>query len=73
VPLSLHFGGDDSSVPMEEVHAIEAALAGKPNVEIVVYPGVEHGFTQPDDPRYDRDATERAETSAVAMFSRFLQ
>lgn len=68
VPLSFHFGDSDPVVPMDEVNAIQAALHGKPNAEIVVYPGASHGFTASDGPGYDRAVTEASEARAFAMF-----
>jgi carboxymethylenebutenolidase len=68
VPLSFHFGDSDPVVPIEEVEAIRAALQGKPNVEIAVYRGAAHGFTDPDGPGYNREVTERSEERAFAMF-----
>lgn len=44
-PVSFHFGGDDHVIPMDEVNAIRAALAGNAQAEIFDYDGVGHSFT----------------------------
>lgn len=69
VPLSFHFGDKDPVVPMDEVRAVQEALRGKAGAEIVVYPGVAHGFTGNDSPAYDKAVTDAAESRAFAMFA----
>ena len=68
-PFSFHYGEDDHVVPMEQVDAIKAALAGKDG-EICVYPGVGHSFALPDNPTYHAEAARISEERALAMFSR---
>jgi len=67
-PMSLHFGGIDPVVPMEEVNAIKDAYAGKPNVDIVVYEGAGHSFSMPSNPGYDADVARASRESALALF-----
>jgi carboxymethylenebutenolidase len=55
-PLSLHFGGADTLVPVREVDAVRAALGEDPKVEIFVYPGAGHSFAIPGADGYDADA-----------------
>jgi carboxymethylenebutenolidase len=69
-PMSLHFGEDDRFVSLEEVAAIEAALGGRPGVEIYRYPGAKHGFAQADVPAYDKAAAYLAEERALTMLAR---
>lgn len=69
VPLSLHFGETDTIVTMDEVRAIEAALAGKPNVDITIYPGVGHGFSQTDNHGYDAATAAASEARALAVLA----
>lgn len=45
VPLSLHWGDGDHAAPPEAVEKIQAAIEGKKDAEIVIYPGVLHGYT----------------------------
>jgi carboxymethylenebutenolidase len=70
VPLSLHWGDNDHAAPLEEIRAVETALAGKPEIEIGVYPGIGHGFTQTDNPNYDAPATAASEARVFAMLAR---
>ncbi len=69
VPLSLHYGDSDAVAPMDEVRAVQAALDGKPGVEVVVYPGVGHGFTQTDSHGYDAAVTSASEARAIEVFA----
>jgi carboxymethylenebutenolidase len=70
-PLSIHVGDADRSVPMEEVEATRAALAGNSLAEVHVYPGCAHGFTGKGRPAYDAEAdaasTRAAEVLVAAM------
>ncbi len=65
VPLSIHVGDSDPSIPMDEVTATREALTGNPLAEIRVYPGVVHGFTGKGRPAYDA-AADASSTSAAA-------
>ena len=44
VPLLMHFGEEDSHIPLEAVEQIAERFEGNENVEIVVYPQAQHGF-----------------------------
>ncbi len=46
-PVSFHFGADDPFVPMDEVNAIKAAYADRPNANIVTHAGASHNFAMP--------------------------
>ena len=52
-PLMLHFGGADRFIPEAVVDRIEQALAGKGNVQVFRYPGVDHGFNSEDRKAYN--------------------
>lgn len=43
-PTIAIFGGRDPYTPADDVAALRAAWAGRPDAEIVVYPDAEHGF-----------------------------
>jgi carboxymethylenebutenolidase len=68
-PFSFHYGEDDHVVPMDQVAAIKATLAGKDG-EIFVYPGVGHSFALPDNPSYHAEAARISEERALAVFNR---
>lgn len=44
-PLRLHFGEADPISPPEAIDEIRAAFADHPDAEIVVHPGLSHGFS----------------------------
>lgn len=60
-PVLGFFGEDDRGVPVDGVRAFESVLTslGKTQ-EIVVYPGVRHGFANPEGRGYDAGVAERA-------------
>ncbi len=66
-PLSIHVGDNDPSIPMDEVTATQKALAGNRLVEIMVYPGVVHGFTGKGRPAYDANADQSSTAAAERM------
>ena len=43
-PVQFHFGGSDPYIPREQVAKVEAAAAGKPNVEVHVEEDAGHAF-----------------------------
>ena len=49
-PLVLHFGERDEFVPAAARDAIAAALAGRADAQIFVYPGADHAFNNPGRP-----------------------
>ena len=51
-PMALHFGERDRVVPLEAVERIKAAFAGRPDVEVTVHLGADHGFSHPLGPTY---------------------
>ena len=67
-PMSLHFGGVDPVVPMEEVNEIKAAYAGKSNVDIVVYEGAGHSFSMPSNQGHDADVAKASRDAALSLF-----
>lgn len=67
VPLSIHVGDNDRSIPMAEVEATIKALDGNPLAEVVVYPGLEHGFTGRGRPAYDADADANSTAAAARI------
>ncbi len=68
------FGGQDTGIPVDGVHAFEAALAGlgKP-AEIHVYPEAGHAFANPSGSRYRKADAEDAWAKTLAFFARHLR
>ncbi len=67
-PLSLQFGADDPITPPEEIDAIRAALAHRPDAEITVHPGSTHNFSLPGVPGYDPQVAADAERRVFDLF-----
>jgi carboxymethylenebutenolidase len=60
VPVLGLYGGEDASIPLENVEQMRAALKGAANTasEIVVYPGAPHAFYADYRPSYRKDAAD---------------
>lgn len=68
-PVQLHFGEADSSIPMKDVRAIQAAQLG---VEIHTYPGAGHGFGCDERATFDPAAYQLAEERTLAFLDAHL-
>jgi carboxymethylenebutenolidase len=66
-PASYHFGGADTSVPMDVVDAVRAALKPNARAECFVYPGVAHGFTAKGRDAYDGPVAELSFDRAIRV------
>jgi carboxymethylenebutenolidase len=72
-PMALHFAEKDSYTPPAAIEQIRAGFKGKDDIEIYVYPGVDHGFNSPArTDRYDRPASMMAHTRTIALLRRVL-
>jgi carboxymethylenebutenolidase len=64
-PTLFHYGSEDSFIPAELVAQVEAAVAGKPGVEVHHY-AAGHAFSNWDAPSmYQKDAAEEAWTRTL--------
>lgn len=54
--LVLHFAGNDGYCDADARAMISEALGGRDNVEIYIYPGVDHAFARPSGVHYDKAA-----------------
>jgi carboxymethylenebutenolidase len=68
-PFSFNYGADDHIVPMVQIDAIRAALAGKGG-EINVYDGAGHSFALADNPSFNPEVAALSEARALAVFDR---
>ncbi len=57
VPTQLHFGEKDAGIPLSDVEAIKAK---RPDVEVYVYPGAQHGFHCDERASYDKTSADIA-------------
>lgn len=70
VPTMLHFGEKDSGIPLTDVDTIRAK---RPDVEIHVYPGAQHGFSCNERASYDKPSAETAWQRTFAFFAKHLK
>lgn len=68
-PTLLHFGEKDSGIPLSDVEAIRAK---RPDVEIYVYPGAQHGFSCDERASYDKASADLAGQRTLAFFAKHL-
>ena len=70
VPMVLHFAAEDEYAPMEKVSKVQAAFADRDEVEIYIYPGVNHAFARPASEHYDKPSALMAHHRSIALFRR---
>jgi carboxymethylenebutenolidase len=69
VPAQLHFGEKDAGIPLTDVETIRAK---RPEVEIHVYPGAQHGFHCDERGSYDKTSADIAWPRSLGFFARHL-
>jgi carboxymethylenebutenolidase len=70
VPTQLHFGEKDAGIPLTDVEIIRGK---RPDVEIHVYPGAQHGFNCEERASYDKASADIARTRSVEFFAKHLK
>ncbi|MGJ4919280.1 dienelactone hydrolase family protein [Bradyrhizobium oligotrophicum] len=70
VPTQLHFGEKDAGIPLTDVETIKAK---RPDVEIFVYPGAQHGFGCDERASYDKPSADLAWTRSLAFLGTHLR
>ena len=70
VPTQLHFGEKDTGIPLSDVETIKAK---RPEVEVFVYPGAQHGFGCDERASYDKPSSDLAWQRSLAFFSKSLK
>jgi carboxymethylenebutenolidase len=70
VPTQLHFGEKDAGIPLGDVDIIRAK---RPDVEIHVYPGAQHGFNCDERASYDPASSVIAKQRSLDFFARHLK
>jgi carboxymethylenebutenolidase len=70
VPTQLHFGEKDAGIPLGDVETIGAK---RPDVEIHVYPGAQHGFHCDERASYDKTSADIAWPRSMAFFAKHLK
>ena len=70
VPTQLHFGEKDAGIPLTDVEAIKSK---RPDVEIYVYPGAQHGFHCDERASYDKVSSDIAWPRSLEFFAKHLR
>jgi len=70
VPTQLHFGEKDTSIPLTDVETIKAK---RPEVEVFIYPGAQHGFHCDARASYDKASADIAWPRSMAFFDKHLK
>jgi carboxymethylenebutenolidase len=70
VPTQLHFGEKDAGIPLTDVETIKAK---RPEVEIFIYPGAQHGFHCDERASYDKASADIAWPRSMAFFAKHLK
>ena len=70
VPTQLHFGEKDAGIPLSDVEIIKAK---RPEVEIHIYPGAQHGFHCDERASYDKASAEIAWPRSLGFFANHLK
>jgi carboxymethylenebutenolidase len=71
-PMVMHFAELDKFAPPEAVAKIKAAAAGRPDIEIYGYPGVDHAFARVGGDHYDEASAKLANSRSLAFLHRVL-
>ncbi|MBC7582516.1 dienelactone hydrolase family protein [Tardiphaga sp. vice352] len=69
VPTQLHFGEQDHGIPLADVETIRAK---RPEVEVFVYDGAQHGFGCDERASYDQASAAVARQRSLAFFAKHL-
>jgi carboxymethylenebutenolidase len=70
VPTQLHFGEKDPGIPLADVETIKTK---RPEIEIHVYPGAQHGFHCDERASYDKTSADIAWPRSLGFFARHLK
>lgn len=70
VPTQLHFGEKDASIPLTDVETVRAK---RPDVEIHVYQGAQHGFHCDERASYDKASADIAWPRSIGFFAKHLK
>jgi carboxymethylenebutenolidase len=70
VPTQLHFGEKDVGIPLADVETVRAK---RPEVEIHIYPGAQHGFHCDERASYDKTSADIAWPRSLGFFAKHLK
>lgn len=66
VPMQLHFGEKDTGIPLPDVETIKTK---RPEIEVYIYPGAQHGFGCDERASYDKESSDLAWQRSLAFFA----
>lgn len=69
VPTQLHFGEKDAGIPLTDVETVKAK---RPDVEVFVYPGAQHGFHCDERASYEKASADIAWPRSMEFFAKHL-
>ncbi|SCB17366.1 carboxymethylenebutenolidase [Bradyrhizobium yuanmingense] len=69
VPTQLHFGEKDAGIPLADVETIKSK---RPDVEVFIYPGAQHGFHCDERASYDKASADIAWPRSMDFFAKHL-
>lgn len=69
VPTQLHFGEKDTGIPLTDVETVRTK---RPDVEVFVYPGAQHGFGCDERASYNKPSSDLAWQRSLAFFGKNL-
>jgi carboxymethylenebutenolidase len=70
VPTQLQFGEKDTGIPLSDVEIVSSK---RPDVEIHVYPGAQHGFNCDERASYDKPSADLAWQRTLEFFKKHLK
>ncbi|MFZ2159951.1 MAG: dienelactone hydrolase family protein [Bradyrhizobium sp.] len=70
VPTLLHFGEKDTGIPLADIEIIKSK---RPEVQVIVYPGAQHGFSCDQRGSYDKVSADLAWQRTTAFFNEHLK
>jgi carboxymethylenebutenolidase len=70
VPTQLHFGEKDAGIPLTDVETIKAK---RPDVEVHIYSGAQHGFHCDERASYDKTSADIAWPRSLSFFTKHLK
>ncbi|HEX5233158.1 MAG TPA: dienelactone hydrolase family protein [Bradyrhizobium sp.] len=70
VPTQLHFGEKDTGIPLTDVETIRSK---RPDVEIHIYPGAQHGFNCDERASYDKASADIAWPRSLDFLAKHLK
>jgi carboxymethylenebutenolidase len=72
VPVVVHFGGRDESIPQASVDSLRALWSGRYETELYVYPAAGHDFTRQDSSGWHKPSESIAYSRSLAVLRRVL-